>query len=212
MERKVSLMAKKPKFYVVWEGHNPGVYDSWGACQAEIVGYSGAKYKAFKTKEEAQAAFELGFDEMQKGSKPNAPLPGSIKIPSVSVDGACSGNPGMTEYQGVYTDSKKQIFHGGPYPGGSNNLGEFLALVHALSLMKREGRHEIPIYSDSRTAMAWLRNRKVKTTIQRTSENEVIFKLVDRAEKWIQENHWKNPVLKWETKVWGEIPADFDRK
>ena len=207
-------MAKKAKFYVVWEGHNPGVYDSWGLCQAEIQGYSGAKYKSFKTREEAQHAFELGYEERPKKSNLHSSLtlPDEVVTPSLSVDGACKGNPGVTEYQGVMVHTREQIFYGGPYEGGSNNLGEFLALVHALSLLKNQRKHNLPIYTDSRTAMAWIRNRKVKTTIPRTNKNKTIYTLVDRAEKWIRSNTWKNPILKWDTKTWGEIPADFGRK
>jgi ribonuclease HI len=208
-------MAKKKKYYVVWEGLNPGIYDSWEACKVEIKGYPNAKYKSYKSKEEALLALELGYDQSNKKRShlaKNQPLNDQIKLPSISVDGACSGNPGVTEYQGVITDTQEQLFYGGPFQGGSNNLGEFLALVHAISLMKKQGKENMPIYTDSKTAMAWLRNRKVKTTINRNKINETIFILVDRAEKWIQNNSWKNPILKWETKLWGEIPADFGRK
>ncbi len=208
-------MAKKKKYYVVWEGLNPGIYDSWEACKAEIKGYPNAKYKSFTSKEEALQAQGWGYDQIDRKKwilPKNELLASQIILPSISVDGACSGNPGVTEYQGVITDTKEQLFHGGPFQGGSNNLGEFLALVHAISLLKKQNKENIPIYTDSKTAMAWLRNRKVKTTIKRNKLNETIFVLVDRAEKWIQNNSWKNQILKWETKLWGEIPADFGRK
>ena len=56
---------------------------------------------------------------------------------SIAVDAACSGNPGNMEYRGVYTKTKEQIFHQGPFPQGTNNIGEFLALVHGLAFFKK---------------------------------------------------------------------------
>jgi ribonuclease HI len=57
-----------------------------------------------------------------------------------------------------------------------------------------------------------VRNRKVKSTVQRTSANAPVFDLIDRAERWLSNNTYANPVLKWETSEWGENPADFGRK
>ena len=109
------------------------------------------------------------------------------------------------------TKTRAQLFHKGPFPSGTNNIGEFLALVHALALMKQKGS-DLPIYTDSMTALAWLRTGKSKTKIEKTDKNAVLFDLLTRAEKWLAENKYTNKVLKWETEVWGEIPADFGRK
>ena len=54
-------MAKK-KFYVVWNGRTPGVYDRWEACQKEIEGFKGAKYKGFPDRTSAETAFKDGPD------------------------------------------------------------------------------------------------------------------------------------------------------
>jgi ribonuclease HI len=62
------------------------------------------------------------------------------------------------------------------------------------------------------TALAWLRTGKARTKIEKTDKNAVLFDLLSRAEKWLSENKYENKVLKWETEVWGEIPADFGRK
>lgn len=133
-------------------------------------------------------------------------------LPSLAVDAACSGNPGIMEYQGVKTATGERIFYQGPFPASSNNIGEFLALVHGISLLKKKGFTEIPIYSDSVTAMAWVRKKKALTKIERIPENEEVFRLIERAENWLRKNTYSNPILKWETKLWGEIPADFGRK
>ncbi len=212
------MSAKKQKYYVVWDGNNPGIYDSWVECQLQIKGYPGAKYKSFKSKAEATQAFRDGYgSHIGIKKKPNASKLRSVSHSdiirhSLSVDAACSGSPGVLEYQGVWTDSQKQIFHVGPFPYGTNNIGEFLALVHGLSLLKKMDMPDMPVYSDSRTAMAWVRNKKVKTTLVKNDTTKQLYQLVERAQNWLQTNTFKNPILKWQTDKWGEIPADFGRK
>lgn len=204
----------KFKFYVVWKGKQPGIFQTWKECQEQIQGVEGAMYKSFFSLEEATKAFEQDpFQHIYGNPKKGVDLnTQTIIVPSISVDAACSGNPGILEYQGVHTATKEIIFKMGPFHDGTNNIGEFLALVHGISLLKKEGHENIPIYSDSKTAMAWVKNKKVKTTLQLTTRNQVLFDYISRAELWLQNNHYKNPILKWDTKNWGEIPADFGRK
>lgn len=129
---------------------------------------------------------------------------------ALCVDAACSGNPGPMEYRGVHIPSGKEVFRFGPIQG-TNNIGEFLAIVHALALMQQKNI-SMPIYSDSVSGMAWVRNRKAKTTLSRTAQTEQALDLVARAENWLRTNQVKVPILKWDTENWGEIPADFGRK
>ena len=66
---KEKEMAKKEKYYVVWDGASCGVFSSWEACQEAVEGYSNARYKSFKSMEEAEDAYEMGADayyEMEK--------------------------------------------------------------------------------------------------------------------------------------------------
>lgn len=210
-------MAKK-KFYVVWKGEETGVYSSWEKCKKQIDGYNGAEYKSFGSLLEAENAFQKKYSDY-KGQKTSIKSINSEELArigkpimnSFSVDAACSGNPGVMEYQGVLTDSKKEIFKKGPFQHSSNNIGEFLALVHALALLKQK-EDKRPIYSDSRTAISWVKKKRCNSKIERNSKNEDSFELVDRAVKWLHHNSISNEILKWETKVWGEIPADFGRK
>lgn len=207
-------MAKR-KYYVVWKGLNPGIYDSWAECKLQIEEQEGAKYKSFETREEAVTALERGFSayikpKSQQGKKPNQPIGRPVNH-SLSVDAACSGNPGDMEYRGVYTATGQEIFRIGPMKKGTNNVGEFLALVHGLALLKQKGS-ALPIYSDSRNAIIWVQKKKCKTLLERVPENEQIFDLIERAEKWLNTNTYTTPILKWETASWGEIPADFGRK
>lgn len=204
-------MAKVKKVYVVWQGRQPGLYHSWADCAAQVNGYPGAKYKAFPSEAEARAALADPPDH-HIGVKPKpGPLPPEVIRDSISVDAACNGSPGDLEYRGVHTDTREELFHVGPLPNGTNNLGEFLAIVHALARLQKEGKNS-PVYSDSRSALSWVKNRRVKSTLPRTDASAEVWSLVDRALDWLQNNSYPNPLLKWNTEAWGEIRADFGRK
>ncbi len=209
----------KKKFYTVWRGHETGVFSSWKTCQKAIEGYQGAIYKGFPTEEQAWEAFEgnyadyIGRDKRQQSrlSAEQLRAIGKPILDSISVDAACNSVTGKMEYQGVDTMSGARLFRMGPFAGGSNNIGEFLALVHALAWCKKHGIHR-PIYSDSHTAITWVNNKKTRTKVAAGSHNQELFELIRRAEQWLQKNQWDTPILKWETEAWGEIPADFGRK
>lgn len=211
-------MAKK-KFYVVWKGKKTGVFSSWDTAKKQVQGFVGAQYKSFSDKAEAEKAFKKKYSDY-KGKDTKKPVLSAAEkakfgtpiANSLSVDAACSGNPGKMEYRGVVTDSKRELFKLGPFENGTNNIGEFLALVHGIALLKGKGMHKTPIYSDSKIAMSWVRKKECRTKITFDSTNSELLKLIQRAEKWLKENTYQNPILKWETKAWGEIPADFGRK
>jgi len=269
-------MAKKNKYYVVWEGHKPGIYSSWAACQKQVSGYAAAKFRGFVTRAEAEKAFkDPGSVRSNKKSKkktmyyvvwqgnipgiytdwndakkqiegahrPRYKAFGSKQLAeqaykdgpekyegkdfkktrdispkelekygtpdpmTISVDAACN-NKGDMEYRGVITDSGTEIFRVGPYKNGSNNVGEFLALIHGLAYLKKN-KSDIPIYSDSKIAMNWVKYKKAKSKAVTSKE---LLDLCARGEAWLHNNTYKNPILKWQTKFWGEIPADFGRK
>ena len=209
-------MGKKQKYYVVWKGVHPGIYTSWTDCQLQTKGYDGAQYKSFDTLEEAEHALAsspfnyIGKNALEKEVTPKL-LPENFDMNCVAVDAACSGNPGPMEYRGVYLLTGQEIFHFGPVHG-TNNVGEFLAIVHALALMKQKGIC-MTIYSDSRNAISWIKQKKCKTQLERTSKTEELFQMIERAETWLKTHTYSEiPVLKWETEKWGEVPADFGRK
>jgi len=213
-------MAKKSKskYYVVWVGQNPGIYDNWKDCQLQIVGYPNARYKSFKTLGDAEEAYGSSARDYISKSKKVSSKPSyhnflaEIDEDSISVDAACSRNPGVMEYRGVITYTAEEIFRLGPFDDGTNNIGEFLALVHALALLKRNGETSKIIYTDSRTALSWVKNKRVKTTLKQTPKNKDVFTLLGRALKWLHSNDYQNKIVKWNTEKWGEIPADFGRK
>jgi ribonuclease HI len=204
-------MSKK-KYYVVWRGKQPGIYETWDECKAMVEGFTGASYKAFPSESEAQIALQAGPPKMRRVrvEKPKIKAAGQIIVPSIAVDAACSGNPGQMEYRGVETASGRQLFHFGPI-FGTNNIGEFLAIVHGLGYLKNNGLN-LPIYSDSRNALLWVGKKQCKTTLKADEKSQKVMDYIARAEKWLRENSYESPLLKWETEIWGEIPADFGRK
>ena len=139
------------------------------------------------------------------------PLPMEVRASSWAVDAACSGNPGPMEYQGIDLQTGAQIFHFGPVHG-TNNIGEFLAIVHALALMEKQGFTDKAIYSDSYNAILWVNKKQCKTKLARNPQTEGLFQLISRAESWLKTHTVRTPIVKWETKKWGEVPADFGRK
>ncbi|MBM3151957.1 MAG: ribonuclease H [Chloroflexi bacterium] len=202
------------KTYVVWKGRKPGIYTTWEECSAQVTGYPQAEYKSFGSLQAAQAAFGNRYEEyLGKPSThqqwlfaPTKPL-----LPSICVDAACPGSPGPLEYRGVDTASGRQLFRLGPYPDGTNNIGEFLGIVHALASLQEQGK-EIPVYSDSETALAWVKTGRCRTRLGQTGRNAALFDLIARAEAWLGANGVPGPLLKWDTAAWGENPADFGRK
>ncbi len=209
-------MGKKQRFYVVWKGVKPGIYASWDECKAQVHQHESALYKSFDTLVDAELAYKenpwkhLNVQAKGKRQKSTEPTVSFINN-SIAVDAACSGNPGRMEYRGVYVGDGKQLFHLGPMEDGTNNIGEFLAIVHALALLKKKASN-LPVYSDSVNAIKWVNKKKCNTKLEPTERNKPIFELIGRAEKWLYENRYDNPVLKWNTEWWGENPADFGRK
>lgn len=211
-------MAKKEKFYVVWQGKKPGIYTTWKDCKAMIDGFAGAQYKSFPTFPEAKAAYNKDYKDVKGSSKTKKVLSeaekakyGEPNLYSIAVDAASSGNPGKMEYRGVDTQTGKQLFHQGPFLQGTNNIGEFLALVHGLAYLKKKNSDRI-IYSDSKIAIGWVKKKSCNTKLTENSKNKDVYDLVRRAEVWLKNNTYTTTIVKWETKAWGEIPADFGRK
>lgn len=203
---------------MVWFGNPTGIFNSWEKCKKAITGITGAQYKSFSTLDEAKKAFEGEYEDYKgKGTKKKELTPtekakyGEPNLYSIAVDAASSGNPGIMEYRGVDTQTTKQLFHQGPFKEGTNNIGEFLALVHGLAYLKKNNSDRI-IYTDSKIAMVWVKSKQCRTKLKQTSKNKALFELILRAENWLKLNNYTTKIVKWETRAWGEIPADFGRK
>ncbi len=210
----MSKTAQKSKYYVVWKGRQTGIFNTWEACAAQVTGFTGAQYKAFGSRAEAERAWQGNYHKY--AGKPAASekwlfSPEPPVAESYCVDAACSGSPGRLEYRGVVTRTGKEFFREGPFENGTNNVGEFLAIVHALEWLKRK-KVSSPVYSDSETAIKWVKKKVCNTTLVPDEQNAVLFELISQAEAWLEENKVNNRILKWDTRAWGEIPADFNRK
>ena len=219
------MAQKKQKYYVVWQGNQPGIFNTWDECKKQVVGVAGAQYKSFDSLNEAQAAFRRPYSEVagKKTTKESMVTvneegrtivkAGNVEGPildSLAVDAACSGNPGIMEYQGVHVATRTRIFHY-KTPVGTNNIGEFLAIVHGLSYLKRNNLKQI-IYSDSKIAINWVKHKECGSKLPCTPETVELWNYIRRAEAWLQTNTYTTEIRKWDTDNWGEIPADFGRK
>jgi len=205
----------KQKFYVVWKGRKRGVFDTWAECEKTVKGFVGAEFKAFDTRPEAEAAFASTYEAYKgKPSTLGKWKEASVKpiLPSICVDAACSGSPGKLEYRGIFLENGEEFFRIGPFPDGTNNVGEFLAIVHGLTWLYKHEK-SMPVYSDSENAISWVYTGKCRTRLTHTSRNAPIFMLIRSAENWLAENELiEDTILKWNTDLWGENPADFGRK
>ena len=211
----------RQKIYVVWVGETPGIYTSWAECEKQVKGYTGACYKSFATMAEAERAYQESpsdffhkspSDSKKKGcSRKNCCSASKPQFPYLAVDAACSGNPGKMEFRAMIADTGSVAFHRGPYEDGTNNVGEFLAIVLGLVWLQKQ-HLDWPIYSDSKIALGWVEKKHAATKLKPTSKNTVIFENLRIAESWLQNNAYETHLLHWDTKHWGEIPADFGRK
>jgi ribonuclease HI len=206
----------KQKYYVVWKGRKTGIFSTWDECSAQVNGFTGAEYKSFESRSAAETAYH-GIYADYKGTSirsltaPTFSASGEPEAESYCVDASCIGNPGLMEYHCVHTTTRQELFLQGPFENGTNNIGEFLAIVHALALFKKRG-WKFPLYTDSETAMLWVKTKKCKTKLAQNQQNAPIFELIKRAVDWLNANDYETRVLKWDTKAWGEIPADYGRK
>lgn len=195
---------KKIKFYVVFEGREPGIYDNWIECEKQVKGYKGAKFKSYESPSLAHFAWE---DWIKKAA---VSMTGSPIWNSISVDASCIGNPGIMEFRGVMTDTREVLF-AKKYPVGTNNIGEFLGLVTGLVYCKTKAI-DLPIYTDSMTALSWVEKRKCNTGFFTSTDAATLQTTVNNAESILAKYVFKTQILKWDTKSWGEIPADYGRK
>lgn len=245
---KIKNMAGN-KYYVVWKGFAPGVYESWEEAEIQIKGFPDAQYRSFKSMEAAVQAFREGYDQngliqevqkqvaklnkegqqivwnpeksnntmpLKQATAPVPQQPAANPVPSyikraIAVDGACEGNPGLGEYRGVFIETGEQVFHFGPTKGATNNIMEYLAIVHCLAFLEKQKAY-IPIYSDSVSAISWVRKGKANTSITPNKENDEVIQLIERADLWLATHSFRVNIYKWDTQKWGEIPADFGRK
>jgi len=198
------------KRYTVWEGKESWVFADWKTVETLVKGFKWAKYKWFSSKIEAEQALWEGRERYYQPEKKRNEKELPFLKESIAVDAACSSASWIMEYQGIDLVSWSQVFHFS-FPHGTNNIGEFLGIVHGLSYLK-EKKSDYNLYSDSKIAINWVHEGKCKTNLPHTAETEKLFELIKRAEQWLSENSYETQILKRKTEEWWEIPADFGRK
>lgn len=152
-------MAKK--YYVVWQGREPGVYAEWAKCKAQVDRFPGAKYKSFATLEEAESALRGGVSPKQSVAKSNKLSDTDIAAMSfdtkIYTDGGCDPNPGRAgSGLAVYRDGEvAALWYGLFEPAGTNNTAELNALNQALIIAhdERKGDRSVAIFCDSKYAI-----------------------------------------------------------
>ncbi len=208
------MTRERKRFYVVWKGRKTGIFSSWDEARRQVEGYPNARYKGFARREDAERAWREGYI-VSKG-KPSSqgrwrtanhkPI-----LPSLAVDAAAKGPRGPMQYRGVRVDTEQELFRQGPFPVGTGNIGEFLAIVDALRWLDARGL-DWPVYSDSKVARGWVQKGRCRTQLPHTPQSQTVFDLIADAERWLATHPQHAPVLTWHTRTWGEIPADFNRK
>lgn len=180
-------------WYVVKRGRIPGIYTDWDSCEKQIKGFSNAKFKKFNVESEARSYFE-------KDSSITVERP----TEGMAVDAAFSMKKDIGEYQ-IYDLVKKEIvYRSREYKNVTVNIMEFLAICKSLELFPYED-----IYSDSATAITWVEKQKINSNKPLDSE---VQKEIDLALFTLKSNILGNKIIKWDTHIFGDIPADFGRK
>jgi ribonuclease HI len=209
------------KWYVVLVGRQPGIYSTWNECKQQVDSHPAARYKAYESLDEAKSVYAAGkipYVPKVEGQPAAPKVEREVMIArdgfepdSLSVDAACSGNPGIMEYRGIDNLTGIELFKTKAPILATNNVGEFLAIVHALAFLKGHTSGKT-IYSDSVNAINWVKAKTVRSKLLRTADTATAWQLMERAVIWLQNNTYPNAIKKWETTKWGENPADFGRK
>jgi len=162
------------KFYVVWSGRQTGVFADWAAAQKAVDKFTGARFKSFPTRAEAEEAFARGDGAgIAPNSVGNANSSSRISPRrarhtahqfdvSIYCDGACEPNPGHAGCGIVVYRAGKlaQLWFGLYNPMGTNNTAELNALYHALRMAEAEitSGNTVEICSDSAYSINCIRS------------------------------------------------------
>ena len=201
-------MAKK-KYYVVFIGRKPGIYNEWfGANGAEIQinGFSGARYQGFATLSDAKQAFnqfrKTNHVQRQKKTSPiterqiQEPVPGRTKI-TMYTDGGCIYNPGPGGYGVVLIKGKQKKEYSGSYRLTTNNRMELMACI--IGLKKIKTASSVVLYSDSKYvvngitkgwAKRWQANNWMRNKTDRAENVDLWEQLLDLCQKHSVQFKW----------------------
>lgn len=187
----------------------PGEYKefhSWPACQAFVKGKN-VPFGSGVTRDEAleKVARSRAYIDKNgsKTTKAAAPV-GAPPREGICSDAGTHGNPGPCEYQ--VCDLKGKVLEHKKLGVHTNNYAELAGIGAMLQYAAINGITKC--WTDSQIAIGWIASGRLGPTVH---ERDVILRMVTEIQTILRKNP-KLELLKWHTKKWGEIPADFGRK
>lgn len=200
---------KNNKYYVVFKGYNTGIYDNWNDCKKQVNGFSGALHKSFESPDEAEKAFE----EYSESSNTNLEFeqPTSYSIKSIIVSGNCPNNFGEMSYQWNLVASTNNAKRKNLSIIGTKNIADFIAIIDLIKLTKKV-KLNLPIYTNSKTAVNWILNKKCNHQLFVSKQTETVLALVKEHDEWLLNNIIENEILLWNSNSWGVFPIVSKRK
>lgn len=192
------------KYYAVKVGKKIGIYYSWEDCKEQVNGYPKAVYKSFTDIVEAN-----NFISATTVVKPKIPATTYSKN-SINCDGAYSSSTGIMEFK-IQDTKSGDLIRKKLYSCGTNNIAEFLGLCYAMKYLDMTNSRKTIIYTDSITAISWVKNKNINTVFDYKS-NDRLNRDVEECLYFIRNTDSTFNIKKWDTVNWGEIPSDFGRK
>lgn len=203
MQRISSVAKSKKKYYVVWRGRETGIFTSWDACLRSVNDFQGALFRGYSTWEEAHDAHLNGY--WREVAKNKAVTPTTEVIRHSFATDAVHNADGTFSYFITDIEQSRTIYRSPSFHDSNLNVCRFLAIVHALAILTKTSDTR-PVYSPSATAISWVSRRECRTSLCRTLGNTVTFDLIIRAGRFLADNLMSNPILRWESESWGEVP------
>ena len=192
------MKTNKP-YYVVWQGHRPGVYDTWTECKAQITGFDRPQYKKFSTRYQAFHAYQKGSSYRENLRASDLPV---FEKKSILINASTDTQRNLTSYYGLYLNSNRRMFSN-TISSADKRIGLFLAAVKALSILHKH-RTLLPVYTESLEIISAVKDKRF-VALNPQAESAKVNLYVRVALAWL-EKHPPPPLLHWNAAYWGELP------
>lgn len=201
-------MGSLKKFYVVKVGRKTGIFNTWEECKEQINGFSGAKFKGFNTKEEAEAFFS-GAEK-------------TVKCEAYAyTDGSYNEDEKMTGGGGIiYLNGNQYPFitktDDADFVNMRNVGGEILAAMAAVEYAKELGINSLCIFHDYEGVGSWAKGdwktNKVATKgyaeFMKSCDLSLDYKKVE-AHSGVEENEEADDLAKYAVGVIDNIEHNY---
>ncbi|URN40804.1 ribonuclease H1 domain-containing protein [Peptoniphilus genitalis] len=138
------------KYYAVRIGRNPGIYHTWDECKRETMGFKGASFKKFSTREDAEAF----INEIEEDKKESAEKDELV----VYVDGSYRNSDKSHSY-GVYmfNDEEEYTYSKRFFKDSDmrNVSGEIKGAMRAMEEAAELGKKKIYLHYDYEGIRSW---------------------------------------------------------